>query len=308
MNEAHPSSGATALGVLSLLLWSSTVGSYRVVAQALGTVGAAAVVFLGAGLLGLLLPLLGRRRKTEERRRPFAYWIACGGFFVTYVLSFHLAVGLARGTRQVLEVGLLNYLWPCFTIVFSVLVLGRRVRWPLVPGLCLALGGLLLAVGGALPLSAGAFFENAWSNRLAYGLALLGALAWGAYNNASRRFGGEGGGGVPHFMLLSGALLLLLRCFVTEPMRWSNAVGFELAYLIVFPTFLAYSLWETGMRRGHMTLLASLAYLIPVASTAYSSLRLGLLPGRELWLACGLIVLGALACRAGVIEEGGAMP
>jgi hypothetical protein len=59
---------------------------------------------------------------------PLSYLVGCGLLFVTYTVLLFLAIGLARGRQQVLEVGLLNYLWPALTILLSVVLLNKRAR------------------------------------------------------------------------------------------------------------------------------------------------------------------------------------
>ena len=51
-----------------------------------------------------------------------------------------------------------------------------------------------------------------------------------------------------------------------------------------------------------MILVVSLSYFIPLFSTVISSIRLGVQPGPELWLAAGMIIAGALVCKVAVSE------
>jgi drug/metabolite transporter (DMT)-like permease len=51
-------------------------------------------------------------------------------------------VGLAKSREQVLEIALVNYLWPALTILLSLPLLKQRARLWLLPGTELALTGI----------------------------------------------------------------------------------------------------------------------------------------------------------------------
>lgn len=76
-----------------------------------------------------------------------------------------------------------------------------------------------------------------------------------------------------------------------------------LAYNVIFPVMLAYAFWDYAMRTGRIVLLASLSYLIPILSTGISALFLGLTPRAVLWLACALVIAGALVCKLSIGER-----
>ena len=70
----------------------------------------------------------------------------CGSLFVLYMLALYLALGLAAGRRQVLEIGLMNYLWPAFTLLLAPVVLKKKAGLILIPGTLLALAGVFLVL------------------------------------------------------------------------------------------------------------------------------------------------------------------
>jgi drug/metabolite transporter (DMT)-like permease len=225
--------------------------------------------------------------------------------FVLYTVCLYGAIGLARGRQQVLEVGLINYLWPALTLILSVPLLGERTHPALVLGVLLALAGLVLMASAApaaeaqAKLSWSAFASNLRQNAWPYLLALVAAVTWGLYSNLARRWGGDAeGGAVPLFVLAAGVAMAGVRLGVTEATRWSVPAAWGVLFLAVFPALLGYVLWDAAMRRGHLTLVASAAYATPLLSTAISCALLGVLPGSGLWVACGLIVAGAVVCKA----------
>jgi drug/metabolite transporter (DMT)-like permease len=198
-------------------------------------------------------------------------------------------------------VGLINYLWPVLSLWFSLFLLGKKARFWLPVGIVLAFAGMWLASTRGEVLNVAEVFQPA--NLVVYGLALAAAITWGLYSNLSRKWAGaQDSGSVPLFLLASGLFLLLIRLGVSEPWAPSGSLLPELAYMVIFPTMLAYIFWDAAMRKGRMILVVTLSYFIPLLSTLISAVRLGVPLGIELWAAALMIVAGAVLCRTAIVE------
>ena len=127
-------------------------------------------------------------------------------------------------------------------------------------------------------------------------------MTWALYSNLSRRWGGEGGG-VPLFVLASGLVVLPLRVWLGETSTWNVRVVGELLYMAIFVTVVAYVCWDQAMRKGNVVLVAALSYATPLLSTVFSAAYLGVVPGPAIWIACGLVIVGAAVCRLAVEER-----
>jgi drug/metabolite transporter (DMT)-like permease len=295
---------ATAMGFAAVLLWSSSVAFIRSLSEKLGPVSTIVYAYLASGVVttvwvGLLPGGIGR-----FSRLPRRYVWGCGTLFVAYTTCFCLSVALARDRVQVLEVGLVNYLWPSLTLLLSVPILGYRARWFLLPGMLAATAGVITATAWSGALSLGGFRANVGVNGLPYALALVGAMTWALYSNLARRWGGEGDG-VPLFILASGIVALPLRAVFPETPSWDGRVVAEFVYMAVFVTAFAYVFWDRAMRKGNMVLVAALSYFTPLLSTVVSAVHLGVAPGPRIWVACALVVAGAAVCRLAVEERPG---
>ena len=190
--------------------------------------------------------------------------------------------------------GLLNYLWPALTLLFSLRLQGNTARIGLIPGTLLALFGIFLVLTQGAAVSWSSFATNVLSNPLAYGLALLAAVLWGLYSNLTRRWGGaDSRGAVLLFTLASGLAFGLFRLLRPEAgASISGGVAAEVAFLAL-ATALAYVFWDMAMRAGDAVLVAACSYLTPFFSTVVSTLYLKVLPGLSLWLGCLLIMAGS---------------
>jgi drug/metabolite transporter (DMT)-like permease len=292
-------SGLTALGLLAILLWGSSIAFGRIVIEAFGVVTGPALVYLvgGAGsLVALALRPAERRKLARVSRR---YWLVCGGLYVSYALAMNFGVGLATSRQQVLEVGILNYTWPALTLLFAVPIHGLRPRLWLVPGLVMAFAGVALALlarpgTGVSGLSVAGTLAGIRHNPLPYVAGLYCGVSWALYSNLTRKLAaGTDANPVPCLVAAVALIYLALLPFAGGTPVWSGRAVGALLYLAVAVNLLAYVFWDLAMRRGEHTLVAAASFLTPLLSTAMISLVLRVAPGWLFWLACVLVIAGA---------------
>jgi drug/metabolite transporter (DMT)-like permease len=293
----------TFAGFSAILLWSTTIAFVRSLSEQVGGLTTAVTVYLIGGLFCLLR--LGWRGDFTKilRELPLRYLFGCGALFVFYMLVLYLAVGLAQNRQQVLEVGLLNYLWPALTIVFSLFLLGKKARPLLFPGALLAVAGIGFVIGQEVSISWVSFARNFADNPISYSLALLAAIFWALYSNLTRRWAEESGGAVEIFIPATGVILLTLRLFNPEASSWTLRAGLEAVFLGIV-TVVAYILWDRAMRKGDVVLVAAFSYLTPLFSTIVSCLYLGIIPGVSLWIGCAMIIAGSILSWISISEPG----
>jgi drug/metabolite transporter (DMT)-like permease len=230
-------------------------------------------------------------------RLPRRYLFVCGALMSAYIVLLYLALGLARNNAQVIVVGLINYLWPALTLLFSLPILGNKANGWLAVGSLIALAGVGAASFSGSEISLGDL-SGAW---LPYLLVLGAAVCWSLYTNLAKRWLGEGdANGVALFLLAGGISLGILRLFYPETSVWSLPTLGKLGYVILCPAFLAYTFWDLGTRKGKMVLLTALSYLTPLLSTLISVWVLDEPASPRLWLAAGMIVAGAAVSQAGI--------
>ena len=291
----------TLAGFAAILLWSTTIAFVRSLSEQVGGLTTAAAVYLIGGLFCLLR--LGWRGDTIRtlQRLPLRYLFGCGALFVFYMLVLYLAVGMAKSRQQVLEVGLMNYLWPALTIVFSLFLLNKKAGPLLFPGALLAVAGIVFVIGQEVSISWTSLTGNFAGNPLAYSLGLLAAIFWALYSNLTRRWAERSGGGVELFIPATGVLLLAFRLFNPEPGFWTVRAGLEAVFLGIV-TVVAYILWDRAMRKGDVVLVAAFSYLTPLFSTIVSCLYLGISAGISLWIGCAMIIAGSILSWISISE------
>jgi drug/metabolite transporter (DMT)-like permease len=285
---------STGGGLAAIVLWSTTFGVARSLSERIGPLTAGACVYLLGGVLHLLW--LARQGTPARliRGLPQRYVWGCGFLFVFYTVVMYIAIGSAADRRQVLEIGLINYLWPAATIGLSLMVLHKRAGLLLVPGTVLALAGEFLAITQGEQVSWSSFRGHVQTNPTAYACALAGALSWALYSTLARRWSKPGSGGaVALFLPATGLALLALRLVSTESSAWSGRAVTE-AIVLAVGTVLGYGLWDLAMRKGNLLFVAACSYFTPLLSTFFSCLYLRVTPGWRLWIGCLLLVGGSL--------------
>ena len=298
----------TLRGVLAILFWSTTVAFSRQVTGALGTWTGSALIYTSAGALAIALAALTPGRIQAMLRLPRKYLFGCGGLFTLYMVCLYLAIGAAATPAQVVVVGLINYLWPGLSLAFSVPLLRKKARPFLPVGILTALAGIILAswqpganLGSSLGSSLGGSLLAGTGAQ--YLLALVAAVSWGLYSVLSRVWAGDHSeGAVPFFLLTSGLALALGRVFHPETSTWSLPVALTLIYMIIFPAMLAYSFWESAMRRGRIILVAALSNFTPLISTVISVTVLKAPAPAALWLGALLVFAGAAISKFSIPE------
>lgn len=294
----------TLFGVLAILFWGSTVAFSRSLTEQLGTITAGSMVFIISSLFSWVYILLVSPGNLKKMfKLPPCYLWGCGLLFVIYMTTLYLAIGLSINRLQVVEISIINYLWPGLTLLFSIPVLHKSARLSIVLGILLCFTGVYIAMNPYHNFSFLPFLQNIRENSLPYFFAFIAAVSWALYSTLARKWAGNNKeGAVPIFLFFTGVILFILRLFFQEETVWSFKVGIELLYMAIFPTFLAYSFWDQAMRRGNIILIAVLSYLTPLLSVFISSLYLQISIDIRLWTASILVVIGALISKYSILE------
>ena len=288
---------ATLIGLVAVLLWSAIVGLIRSVSEHLGPTGGAAMMYSVASVF--LLLSVGWVRLGEFPRR---YLVWGSLLFVVYELCLSLSIGYANTARQAIEVGMVNYLWPTFTVIAAILFNRQKANWLIVPGFVLSIVGICWVLGGEQGFDVAGMLANVRDNPLSYGLAFAGALIWAAYCTVTARIAGGKNGVTLFFILVS------ISLWVKYLLEGGGAMDFSLeaiVYLLLAAGAMGfgYGAWNVGILHGNVTVLAGASYFIPVFSAALSTLLLRAPLPLSFWqgaaMVCGGAILCWLATRAG---------
>jgi len=293
---------ATLIGLVAILLWSSIVGLIRGVSESLGATGGAAMMYTVASVL--LLLTIGFPRVSEFPRR-YLFWGSL--LFVSYELCLALSIGYANSGRQAIEVGMVNYLWPAFTILSAILFNKQKSTFLIIPGFVTAILGICWVLGGEEGLDLAGMAANIRDNPLSYGLAFTGAVIWAAYCTVTKRIAG-GKNGITLFFTLT-ALTLWIKYLATSGGGMEFSVH-AMIYLALAASAMGfgYAAWNIGILHGNVTILAGASYFIPVVSAALAAMLLRTPLSTSFWQGASMVCAGSILCWLATREQGAKAP
>lgn len=286
---------------MACVLWSASIASLRILTQDLGPLHTGMIDLGLAGVAGIVLAVAKGRLRRDVAELSWAYLLACGGCFVFYQVCLLLAIGLAASGPQVIVVGMLNYLWPALTLVFSVPLLKWRWRAWLVPGVIITVAGEALVVGARLWAEGASGLHLGGMETAIYLMGLGAGVLWALYSVLSHKLAhSQEGNAVPFFMLVSGLALAPFALTSAETPHFYLRTFVALAFAALLPGLLAYSWWDRGMRIGNAKALTIMSYLIPLGSTVATSIVVQTWPQWPVCVGAGLVIAGALVCHYSV--------
>ncbi|WP_343584445.1 aromatic amino acid DMT transporter YddG [Herbaspirillum sp.] len=282
---------ATLIGLSAVVLWSSIVGLIRGVSELLGATGGAAAIYTVASIF--LLASVGFPKLNTLPKR-YLLWGSL--LFVAYELCLSLSIGYANTGRQAIEVGMVNYLWPTFTLIAAIAFTGQRANLLVVPGFILSMLGICWVLGGDQGIDPAGMLANVRDNPLSYGLAFVGAIIWAAYCTVTTRMAKGKNGVTPFFMMV--AATLWLKFFLGNHAGEMSLTIPALVYLLLAAAAMGfgYAAWNVGILHGNVTVLAGASYFIPVFSSALSAALLHAPLPRSFWIGSSMVCTGSILC------------
>ncbi|WP_077925515.1 aromatic amino acid DMT transporter YddG, partial [Wohlfahrtiimonas larvae] len=226
---------------------------------------------------------------------PKKYLLVGAVLFVAYEICLALSIGYAKSSRQAIEVGMINYLWPTLTIIASILFNQQKTTWLVIPGFIISMVGITWVLGDEGGLNFSLMFTNIQSNPISYILAFVGAIIWSAYCVVTAKYA-KGKNGITLFFMLVALTLWIQYAFVG-----TNEFNFTLKstiYLLLAASALGfgYAAWNVGILHGNVMILATASYFIPIFSAFFAAIVLGATLSWGFWQGVIMICIGSLCC------------
>lgn len=282
---------ATVIGFCAILLWSSIVGLIKEVSQSFGSTAGAAMIYTVASVF-----LLFSVKWVPLSKFPRKYLVYGAVLMVAYELCLALSIGYSDSSKQAIEIGMVNYLWPTFTMIATVIFISKKANWLIFPGIIISLVGIIWILGGEEGFSLSDMLLNIKSNPLSYGLAFLGAILWSAYCVVTIRLA-NGVNGITLFFILV-AIVLWIKYLLTGDLIVMQFTISSVGYLLMasFAMGFGYAAWNVGILEGNVTVLTGASYFVPVLSSALSSVLLATPLGLTFWQGALMVCVGSILC------------
>ncbi|MBP3731512.1 MAG: aromatic amino acid DMT transporter YddG [Mailhella sp.] len=286
---ASPSARATLAGLTAPLFWGMSVGLVRSITSEFQA--GAGLTLLYASAFIFLLFFMGWPRLSGYPKKYLFFGMP---FANVSTVCYSFSLYFSQGGRQTVEVGMVNYLWPCLIVLFAVAFNGQKARWWMLPGVLISFCGIMLVLGGS-GISPAEIMRHVMDNPASYLLALAGAIAWAAYSNFTQAWAN---GHNPTLIIFAIDIVLFSLLWAGGSGDIAQATGHGWISLALGAVAIGtpYAAWTYGAAKGNITLLAIGSYFTPVLSCLFASWWLGAALSADFWKGVALVVAGSLLC------------
>lgn len=257
---------------LSAFLWS---GNFVLSRAMNATIPPAGFVFWRWVVAFCLLSPIALPRLRREWGIVRSNWrliCICGFFGVTL---FNLLIYTAVHTTTAINAALVNSAIPVFIIMFARLIYGQRVTLRQHTGIALSLFGVATIILQGDPARIRTLSFNRGDL-----LVLLAAVAWALYSVALRRYPQGLNPFVFLFSITASGLFFLAPFYAHEIVSGSLMIPnyptiLSIAYVGIFASVVAFSTWNSGLRRVGAHVGGQFIHLMPAFSTILAVAFLG---------------------------------
>lgn len=221
---------------------------------------------LGAGLLFWIISLFQPREKVERKDFIKIFVAAFLGYFMTQ-LTFLMAIPDVTP----MHCSIISSMSPIYTMFIAAIVLKEPLTWQKAGGVAISLFGIIFLILNNAGSDSGVAESSISGLLLMFLNSLSFSLYLGIFKPVIAKYS------VITFMkwiFLFSALMSLpmsfREVFSFEWTRIPAAQMWELGYLIVFATFMAYFLIPFGQKRIRPTLVSMYSYIQPIIATVIS--------------------------------------
>jgi drug/metabolite transporter (DMT)-like permease len=300
-NNIHNNPLATLAGIFAVIIWSTTIAFSKSVMETEGNYSAMFMIYFFGGILlfVILFTWLKRDFFAKWKKLPRSYYTRIGIFLLLNNTLLFIAIGLTSNKNELLIVTIINYLWPIITYIIKVPMFHIKPKMGMfVFSIALATSGVMIAFSQEYTISEFIGIIRAANNSIwAYLLTLLTAVSWALYSNLTKKYHTDDDvAALPIIFIVSGLLFLFVQVikgqFVFTGLT-SIYKNYELIYMIICPTALAYLFWYIAMKKGNKNLVVSISFLIPLLSILVLSLKFSKEIGVLFWVAALFLITGA---------------
>ena len=218
----------------------------------------------GAALLFWTLSLFVPREKVPARDLAL---MALASFVGLFLPQWSFLVGI--GMTSPIDTAVLGSLCPVYTMCFAFLFLGEPITFKKAGGVAVSLAGVLLLIFNSVRAAGG----PAHTQPAGVLMMLVNGLSFAAYLGAFRPLISRYG------VVTLMKWMFLFSLLISLPFSWNGLMhtdfasltprlGWEIAYVVVFATFVAYFLIPVGQKHLRPTLVSMYSYLQPMIAAA----------------------------------------
>ena len=301
---------ATLAGIFAVIIWSTTIAFSKSVMETEGNYSAMFMIYFFGGILLFIILFAWLKRDffTKWKKLPRSYYTRIGIFLLLNNTLLFIAIGLTSNKNELLIVTIINYLWPIITYIIKVPMFHIRPKIGLfIISIVLAISGVMIAFSQEYTIKEFIMIINTANYSVwAYLLTFLTAVSWALYSNLTKKYHTDDDvAALPIIFIVSGLLFFFFQIFKGQFLfsgLTSLYKNYELIYMIICPTTLAYLFWYIAMKKGNKNLVVSISFLIPLLSILVLSLKFSKEIGILFWVAALFLITGAFLSYKAIPE------
>lgn len=281
---------STIIGISAVFFWGMNVGLIRNVSINFGALGGATLIYTISTFF--LFFTIGLPKFQQINKK---YLIIGGLIFVACELCFSLSIGYSQNNQQAIEVGMINYMWPALTLIFSIIFTNIKANILIFPGCILAIIGIIRVLGGDNGFDIKLIYQHLLDNPISYSLAFGSALLWAIYCVVTVKMS-NGQNLITIFFTLCSITLWIKYLYIGNHTIYITSDNIMSLIYASGALGLGYAAWNLGIVSGNVTVLAGSSYFTPVLSTFFASLLLNTDLSFIFWQGVILVTFGAILC------------
>lgn len=301
---------ASLAGIFAVIIWSTTIAFSKSVMETEGNYSAMFMIYFFSGILmfGILLFWLRKEFFSKWKKLSYKYYTRIGIFLLLNNTLLFIAIGFTSNENELLIVTIINYLWPIITYIIKIPMFHLRPKRRLFTlSILLAFSGVVMALSQEYSVNEFIhIIKTANYNIFAYLLTLLTAVSWGLYSNLTKKYHTDDDvAALPIIFIASGLLFLFVLIFKGQfsfSCLSSLYKNYELIFMIICPTTIAYILWYIAVKKGNKNLVVSVSFLIPLLSILVLSLKFSKEIGIFFWVSALFLISGAFLSYKAIPE------
>lgn len=308
MNKRISDLGIFLLLLLTFLIWSNSFIAIKVLLAKMSAYDLLRLRFVPVAVICLALVLVFYRREAGRILKAHPVRVVLGGLLM--VVSYNLMLNSGMRYVQPNAASLLIALNPLITLLLAVRFLGEPFTRRRLLGTVVTFAGLAVVIlRGQIGAAGGAWIPL---DKLPYALLVLGGpLSWAAatviikpalenHSPLAFNFVTTGVGSLPLLFFVDRPLVA--KVVSLGPLQWGAA-----AFLSLFCTIIAYSLWNVAVKHWRASNVALFVYLNPPLTALFAWLFFGI--GVTLhFLAGGAVMLAGILIATLPAKNGPPLP
>jgi drug/metabolite transporter (DMT)-like permease len=291
----------TLCGVIALLAWTTNIYFLKCTLDIYGNVAGIGLMYLFGGLIGLSIDYISNGYTLNIVINK-EYTIASLLLMMNFISS-SLSFGLSPANEVLLQVIIVNDLWVIFLNIFLVLILKYKITNKILFAIGIVSGvfGIMIGcVGFNLnKINFVKYFDNYY---YCYLLGLLTAISWSYYTIYLKKYKNINDNHLFLTMFLTGLFMTVFSFVFPQFNKYNDLDGNIktiglMFYEIIFPSYLAYYLWNISYKHGNAKTLSNISILAPLLNIIMTSILYGIDVIYSIILAAILLVISMGCCK-----------